>query len=296
MKEKIIAIVRTRDEERNIGRFCEAYQDIADKILVADGGSEDKTIEIASSFPNVEIRNYTKRTQMKGGHWRNNDSDHINYLIAWAMEKEYEANWIILDDCDCVPNYLLRQDCRSILAETESNVVMAVRMYLWGTKEHFSNMSKPGKEHEKYEGALWAWRPKIELFTVDRPPAYTLTLGSHPVNKGLNKATGVEVVMPPYCLLHYSWDDPDITHRKVAVYRDSGLIPTQLHPLDFAGPLKALPEWARLEKSDDLPKEKYDTSVAAKCEDCGIAVLTQKSAEGVIKASGLCCGRELEWK
>ncbi len=240
---KIIAMVRTRDEERNIGRFCETYSKIADTILVADGGSEDRTLEIASSFPNVEIRHFTERTEMGMGYWRNNDSDHINYLIAWACE--YEADWIILDDCDCVPNYSLQQEGRLIFRDISHDVVMAVRLYLWGTTEHFPYMAKPDENHENYEASLWAWRPEIDLLTVDVPPAFTLTLGGEDV-ADLHDCADVLDLMPPFCLLHHSWDDPDITYEKIKVYRESGLIPGQLHPLDFAGPVEPLPSWARV--------------------------------------------------
>jgi hypothetical protein len=49
MSTRIFVVVRTRDEERRIAQFCEAYKD-ADMILVADGGSVDKTKEIASRY------------------------------------------------------------------------------------------------------------------------------------------------------------------------------------------------------------------------------------------------------
>lgn len=235
----IIATVRTRDEKRNIGRFCEAYQGIADKILVADGGSEDETIEIASSFPKVEIRDFEERTQLKDGHWRNNDSDHINFLISWA--NEYSPDWIIHDDCDCAPNYLLRQDARGILTKTKHNLVRAARIYLWGTDQHFPHMAK-GKDKESldWSTSLWAWRPEIKLLTVAAGPAYTLKFGAVP--------RSILELAPPLCLMHYSWDDEDIVEEKVKIYRDSGLIPGQLHPLEFAGPLESLPPWVREEE------------------------------------------------
>jgi glycosyltransferase involved in cell wall biosynthesis len=236
-------MVRTRDEERNIGPFCEAYQEIADKILVADGGSEDNTIKIASSFANVEIRNFPERTPLARGHWRNNDSDHVNFLISWA--KEYEADWIIHDDCDSRPNYLLRRHTREILAQVEQNVVMVVRVYLWGQDQHFPNMTKlKPVEKFNYMTSLWAWRPHTNLWTFDKPPAYTLMIGDE-IAGDLHDSTSVFDLMPPYCLVHHTWDDQERTLEKIRVYRESGLIPNQSHPLNYAGPVESLPGWAR---------------------------------------------------
>ena len=67
---KIITIVRTRNEHRNIERFCRSYS-WADQIFVADGGSDDDTISLASKFPNVIVRLYLERVFGKKEIWRN---------------------------------------------------------------------------------------------------------------------------------------------------------------------------------------------------------------------------------
>lgn len=237
---KIVVTVRTRDEERRIAQFCESYAD-ADLILVADGGSVDRTKEIAATYPNVVIRDFTERQPMQGGHWRNNDSDHANFLFAWAYG--LHPDWVIYDDCDCRPNYLLKQDYRKILEETDANFVMVTRLYLWGEKQHFPNMAKPAETHTKWEPSLYAWRGYLDFWTIDVPPAYDFRIGSKRVTD-LHKDSTVLDLMPPYCILHYSWDDPERTDQKVKIYRDSGLISGMLHPLEFAGPLEDLPEWA----------------------------------------------------
>lgn len=233
----IVVTVRTRDEERRIAQFCEAYKDV-DAILVADGGSEDNTKEIAASFPNVQIRDFTERTKMQGGHWRNNDSAHANFLFEWAYS--LEPDWIIYDDCDCRPNYLLRENYKYVLDTTTSDFVLVVRLYLWGLEEHFPNLSYI---KDAWQPSLWAWRGNADLWTINVPPAYNFRIGDMEV-KDLHTDAKAEDLFPPYCLLHYSWDDPDRVNQKVQVYRESGLIPSMLHPLDFGGPLEPLPEWA----------------------------------------------------
>jgi hypothetical protein len=239
MNTKIVVIVRTRDEEHRIANFCKAYED-ADMVLVGDGGSVDDTIKIAKSFPNVKVIHYKKKVFLDKGYWRNNDSDHTNWLIKKATK--YKPDWIISDDCDCRPNYLLKKDYRKILSETSSDVVMAVRFYVWGLNEHFPHMAKPEEEHKRYETSLWAWRGDLDLYTVDVPPAFTFRIGEKDI-KDFREDTDVLELFPPYALIHYSWDDETRVMKKIKVYRQSGLIPNQLHPLHFAGPLEPKPEF-----------------------------------------------------
>lgn len=240
-QQKIVVLVRTRDEEHRIGEFCSAYQD-ADLILVADGGSLDRTKEIASSYKNVVVRDYPGRVKLANGYWRNNDSDHVNWLIDWS--KEYNPDWVILDDCDCRPNWMLRKNYRDVLLEVEEDFVLVTRIYFWGYQHHFPHMAKPGAGNTHWEPSLWAWRGKVDFKTVDVPPAFTFRVGDLDINDLHVDATACDL-LPPLALLHFSWDDPDRVERKVRVYRDSHLIPGQLHPLEFAGPLEPIPWWAK---------------------------------------------------
>lgn len=179
---------------------------------------------------------------MKNGTYRNNDSDHVNWLIDWS--KEYKPGWVILDDCDCRPNWLLRNNYRKLLANIKEDFVMVTRIYFWGLDQHFPHMAKPGEEHLKFEPSLWAWRGNIDFKTVDVPPAFTFRIGERPIHDLHFDASTLDLY-PPFALLHYSWDDPDRVENKVKNYRESGLIPGMLHPLTFAGPLEPIPWWAK---------------------------------------------------
>ena len=211
---KIIVLVRTRDEEHRIAQFCESYKD-ADMILVADGESVDDTIEIAKTFSNVVLRHYPSRTKMDKGYWRNNDSDHVNWLIHWS--KEYAPDWVILDDCDCRPNYLLKKYYRKILENIEEDFVLVTRFYMWGLDQHFPHMAKPGESHDLYEPSLWAWRGDIDFWTVDVPPAFTFRIGELAV-KDLHFDANALDLFPPYALIHYSWDDEERVEKKIKIY------------------------------------------------------------------------------
>lgn len=237
---KIVVIVRTRNEQRRIGPFCESYR-WADAVIVSDGGSDDDTISIASAFPNVLLRPFGDRVQLLGKKWRNNDSAHANHLIRCAGE--LAADWIVYDDCDCRPNRLLREGGRDLLESTDAEFAMAVRLYVWAGGQHFPYMARPAEGHAVWEPSLWAWRGSLDFWTVDKPPAYDFRVGGA-VLGDLHLTHRVLDLLPPYCLLHYSWDDPARVEEKVRFYRESGFIPGMLHPRDFAGPLEALPEWA----------------------------------------------------
>lgn len=243
---RIVVCVRTLNEEDRIERFCNAYS-WADHILVADGGSEDRTVDLALMFENVIVRPFFQRINLENDYWRNNDSDHANFLFQWAYTMTPE--WVIYDDCDMLPNFVLQQWGRAILEETDVQAVMLTKLYLWGKDRHFPNMAKPAEPHVRYEPSLWAWRGNLDLWTINVPPAYDFRVGETKVND-FNKEYNTLSLYPPFCALHYSWDDPQKVEEKVKRYRESGLIPTQLHPLEFAGEPVPLPFWARLERDE----------------------------------------------
>lgn len=235
---KIVVIARTRNEEENIGRFCQAYQ-WADKILVADGGSRDKTKEIALTFPNVEVRDYEVFIQMDNGIIRTPHGSHLNFLLDWAFIEE-EADWIICDDCDCFPNYEVKNNARSLMESTDKDYIYITRLYLWKNDGHFPKLSKP--YGDDYVPSIWAWRRGTYLrFRADR-------VNSHESHQELSftpPSAHILNLMPPYVLLHCPWQTEEMVERKLAFYRLSGQIKNMQHPLHFGGSLEPLPEWAK---------------------------------------------------
>lgn len=229
---KIIVTVRTRNEERNIARFCQNYG-WADQILVADGGSEDDTVAIAEAIPGVQVRQFTEFIELKNGYVRTHYGRHINFLIDWATDEG--ADWIIFDDCDCWPNHLLQEHAREFFRRIEDPVVMAVRLYLWGDDEHFPRLAQPVKVGQ-WEPSLWAWQAAYGLRAVEKT--------SYHQEFDKDFVTTACSIMPPLCLLHNPWPNEQETNRKLTMYRDSGRVPNMAHPLEFGGPLEPLPEWA----------------------------------------------------
>ena len=228
-KPNIIVIVRTLNEELNAEAFCSSYL-WADKVLIADGGSSDKTLQIASQFSNVEVRNFPI-TQEISGKVFNPQGLHVNYLIDWA-KNECAADWIIFDDCDCVPNIHLKNQGRAFIQAAHISNFTAVflyRLYLWGHDKYFPQLNALGQ-------SLWAWRADINIRASERNAASMTVMNIPPSEERLNLEN-------PYCLLHYSWPSEAIVKQKLDLYRVIQNRETE-HPLTFAGTPAELPEYA----------------------------------------------------
>lgn len=230
---KIVAAVRTRNEENNIGRFIEAYQFWADQILVADGGSEDATVEIARSYSKVEVRHFDQVVE-RNGLVRNPENEHINFLIDWAEEEG--ADWITFDDCDCIPNRSLREKSRPILEATPAHVVLIHRLYIVGEESYLPRMNDPGP-------SLWAWRPgraRAENLP-GQIPGWHMHIKVEPESPSCIYLK----LQPPFALLHYGWPDMETLDRKMNFYQTSGAFgKMEQSPIEAFGPPENLPEWA----------------------------------------------------
>ena len=225
MAQKIIVICRTRNEAKNIDRFCQSYQ-WADAILIADGGSTDKTVQKALAYPNVQVKRFREQV-CQNGYWRNPHGRHINFMIDWAKSKL--ADWIIFDDCDCVPTTALQEQARIILEAISENVVMLYRLYVWGNDQYFPEMNKPGQ-------SLYAWRASVSVrASEDDPWQHTMEWPD---------CTELRLEQP-LCCLHYYCPDEKTVERKLEFYRKSGEQKNAAHPLKVNGPLEELPEWAK---------------------------------------------------
>ena len=287
---KVSVILRTLNEERNIIRFCRSYAQ-ADEILIADGGSYDRTIRIARMFDNVQVRPFDTRIDFKGTIF-NNQPAQLNYLIDWAIDER--ADWIIYDDCDCVPTGPLRHNMRSILANAQSPVVCSYRLYVWGDAEYLPRMSIAGH-------SLWAWRP-------DEVPEIRGDESVRPGRMGivgvpLSGSGGYIKLNAPFCLMHIFAPDIETWQLKMRRYAARG------DPQDLKGsywPPEPLPEWAEIDlygagdgriKPPDVKLCLVKTNIvrceichsktralqwsAGQCETCGSPVIVVKESRPI---------------
>ena len=220
----IITIARCYNESKNIERFLKGYA-FSDLIIVSDGGSTDGSWEMLENKP-VKLLHFQESELIRGEYW-NPDNSHFNFIINAA--KEYDPDWIILDDMDDVPNQSLRDNARQILENCTAAQVNAYRLYMWGDTQYFPKMNN---YFDPIYKSLWAWNPRKVDITADETKQHGTLIGLS------DDIYGIET---PMCLLHKSWH-PDTIQAKVDRYNRIGL--QMDHPLDFAGKPEPLPKWA----------------------------------------------------
>lgn len=221
----ILVCARCYNEEKNIPRFLKCYG-WADKILISDGGSTDKSLELLEG--KCDLIHFGKLETVKGETW-NPDNPHIQFLFNAA--REYKPDWIIFDDMDDVPNYILQEQARSIFEKADRPQINAFRLYLWGENKYFPFMNRNFDPNYR---SLWAWKPSEVNIHASIGERHGTILGTLP------DPYPVEI---PACLLHYTYD-PATIDKKVARYNALGL--PMIHPLQTIGALADLPEWAHI--------------------------------------------------
>lgn len=233
----IIATARSFNEHRNIEQYCRAYQ-WADKILIADGGSTDDTKELALKYPKVEVRDYLNTVQLPNGKFRNPDGPHIQFLVDWATE--IGGTWIIHQDVDQRPNKFLKNDVCGILNNSTDDFVVVTQIFTYGgINYYFKDLSHAGGD---WMQGLWAWRLSKNLKIIDKMPHYEFSYdGEHSID--INQQPRVLRLLPPYCFMHFGWEDEAVTQEHVRYYNETKLIPGMEHPLKWAGKLVPCENW-----------------------------------------------------
>jgi hypothetical protein len=200
---------------------------------VADGGSADRTVEIANFHPKVKVREFHLRRFLSDGSFMNPEPQHFNFLLDWGME--YKPDWLIFDDCDSWPGKSLQSQGRTILRSTNQAMVCLHRIYLWGEDKYLPKMNAPGQ-------SSWAWRPdradrkikKIgERFSLFQCTLPTATSDRHILEK-------------PLVLLHHFAPNEKVAKAKIDRYKTwgEGLVPVEK---SMYWPAVSFPKWLQEE-------------------------------------------------
>lgn len=223
------------NEERNIERYCQVYSRFVDDIVICDGGSTDRTVELAKRSRKVQVVHFEEQMEFGGIPWNPLGKMHN---FAYEAARKLRPDWIITDECDSLPTQALQKTARSkMLIEMEKsrfNVIGVRRIYVLGKDKFYPQLSLKG-----YFG--WAHRP-------DRIDGCYRTS----THKGIPRPdfphpdTGSwRMLDPPLALLHYGWPDEETVIFKTRRYRASGVLPEHGTAIPSgAGPIVPLPEWA----------------------------------------------------
>lgn len=101
MKNTLSVVLATYNEEKNIGECLEGVKQLADEIVIVDGTSSDKTVEIAKKY-GAKI----KKTS-------NKQNFHINKQMAIDMAT---CDWILQLDADEKVSDELKKEITSVLS------------------------------------------------------------------------------------------------------------------------------------------------------------------------------------
>lgn len=119
--ESLAVLILTHNEERNIGKCLESIIPLTRRIFVIDSGSDDKTVDIATSYGAVvQFRKWT------------NHADQFN----WGLDHfEINSEWIMRMDADEEITADLIQALRAFLFSPDPDVTglyVRRRMYFMG--------------------------------------------------------------------------------------------------------------------------------------------------------------------
>ena len=104
---KLSVVLATYNEEKNLARTLESVKDFADEIVIADGTSTDKTLQIAKSF-GARVISTTNKPNF-----------HINKQMAIDAAR---GEWILQMDADEVVPQELADEIRKIINDGKADI------------------------------------------------------------------------------------------------------------------------------------------------------------------------------
>jgi len=105
--KKLSVVLAVYNEEESIGRCLESVKDLVDEIVVVDGTSNDRTVEIARRF-GARVKITTNKPNF-----------HINKQMAIDMA---EGSWILQMDADEVVSPRLASEIKSKIQNPKSEI------------------------------------------------------------------------------------------------------------------------------------------------------------------------------
>ena len=144
----ISVVLAVYNEEETLGRCLESVKDLADEIVIVDGGSTDTTIEIARKYHAHII------------HTNNPPMFHINKQKAFDAAK---GDWILQLDADEVVSDALKNEIQQVLNGTYPGVRNNKKKKLFD--RHKQNLDRRDKNIGTGHGDVVAYfLPRLNFF------------------------------------------------------------------------------------------------------------------------------------
>ncbi len=141
-------VLAVYNEEEALGRCLESVKDLADEIVIVDGGSTDKTIEIGKKYHARII------------HTDNLPMFHINKQKALDAAK---GDWILQLDADEVVSDALRNEIQQVIHGTHPGVKSENKKKLF--ERHQQNIGRRDKNIGTGQGEIVAYfLPRLNFF------------------------------------------------------------------------------------------------------------------------------------
>jgi glycosyltransferase involved in cell wall biosynthesis len=236
MSNKIFVLLRTRNEERNIARFLQHYPpENIDKILISDGLSLDRTVEVAKTYPKTYFRPFNKVVYGDNGIYRQPEGSHFQFINNWAKEEgATDEDWLLWDDADSVPTEAMVKDFRKIFDDADQAGALAIyafHIYIWKFDEYFPQMNLPGR-------IMYAWKVKAGVYWDEAETWGVIQKNAPAPNLHYN-------IQNPYALLHYFCQTEEIAQQKYEFYKNSNRMTGIIPILQMAGPKIPLEAWMK---------------------------------------------------
>lgn len=205
MSQLIVAALVRNEADRFLRSALRAWSEFADRIVILDDNSTDKTVEVARSFEKaVVLERYGASEAMWG-----RESQARRELWDAALENSEPGDAILWLDADMVP----MRDPRDLLDPGIDSYLFTL-YDLWGEDERGRLLYR--------EDAYWRGHMNPRVWMIRRPHELKVEWNARGVHCGHLPANWTSeramFVPPQWALLHYGYFDPADRHAKYAQY------------------------------------------------------------------------------
>lgn len=248
MASSLIVAALVKNESSRYWKSClQTWSEFADKIVVLDDNSTDKTAAMARKVKKAVV--YTRYGASAWGA----ESEARRELFDTAMSEAEVGDHVLWLDADMVP----LADPREFI-NNRSDTYFFTLYDLWG---------RDGKDRLVYrEDAFWSAHTRPRAWMVRKSkhlPSEWGDRGLHCGHLPLNYESHTPFFVPPsHALLHYGYADEADRHEKAAAYlakRDQLSVQEVAHARSivddapFLKPLLVKPKWELIRKGVSLP-------------------------------------------